>query len=129
LVIRIAIAVTSLLGAVMPGWGQRGAVAGAAVLVGTATAVVTNLITTKWSVGLAAGLGVLLVVGVALQVVLARREDPAGSGDEAGAPAGPVIRQDARARGRATIIQAGGDVGVKLQGGPGSSQEKRKPAG
>jgi hypothetical protein len=106
----------------------RGAAAGATVVVGAATGVVTNLITSRWAIGLAVGLGVLLVVGVALQVALAAGEDPADSGGGADMPSRPAVRQNARGRGHATIIQAGGDVSVKPEDGPASLRGKKKPA-
>jgi hypothetical protein len=100
-------------------------VAGATVVVGTAIGVVTNLITSKWSIGLAVGLGVLLVVGVALQVAVTAREDPADSGGATDMPSHAAVRQDARARGHATVIQAGGDVNVKPDDEPASLQGKK----
>jgi len=60
----------------MPKSQWRLPAAGAIVVVGAATGVVTNLITTRWSIGLGAGLGVLLVIGVILQVALATGDSP-----------------------------------------------------
>jgi len=96
-----------------PRW--RLTAAGATVIVGAATGILTNLITSRWSIALAVGLGVLLVIGVVLQVALAAGHDGAVSdgGDEKRSRL--FIRQAARARDRATVIQAGRDVTI----GPG----------
>lgn len=83
-------------------------VAGATVVVGAATGIVTNLITSKWSVSLAVGLGVLLVLGVALQVALAAGDGGDGKNGDDGD--GARVRLTARARGQSTVIQAGRDV-------------------
>lgn len=93
----------------MPRSRWRLVAAGATVVVGAATGVITNLITTKWDTGLAVGLGVLLVIGVTLQVALAADDDRAGRADGAGQRLRPTLRQNARARGRGTTIQAGRD--------------------
>jgi hypothetical protein len=87
--------------------------AGATVIVSAATGVLINLITSRWSLALGVGLAVLLVIGVILQVMLTAGDDRAGPADGDSAhsrPGIPGIRQTARARGSATIIQAGGDV-------------------
>jgi hypothetical protein len=113
----------------MPKSGWRLPVAGATVIVGAATGVITNLITSRWSIGLGAGLGVLLVVGVVLQVALAAGDKPAeASGGDAGRIR-PSVRQDARARGRATIVQAGRDVSYRAGEGTASGADGKEPAG
>lgn len=88
-------------------------------MVGAATGLVTNLITSEWTIALAVGLGVLLVIGVVLQVALVAGEEPAGSAGSADGSSPSAIRQDARGRGRSTIIQAGGDVTVRHGEEPG----------
>ena len=103
----------------MPKSRWRLLASGATVVVGAATGVVTNLITSRWGIGLAAGLGVLLVIGVILQVALASSDSPAESADRIARPSRPSVRQDGRARGRSMIIQAGGDV--TLRSGDGSA--------
>jgi hypothetical protein len=121
-------AVVGVGSAVSRSW-WRASAAGATVVVGAAMGLVTNLITSKWTIALAVGLGVLLVVGVVLQVVLVAGEEPSESGGSADRASPPAIRQDARGRGRSTIIQAGGDVTVRhgeesgpLNGGKKTSQ-------
>jgi hypothetical protein len=101
--------------------------AGATVIVGTATGVLTNLITSRWSIALAVGLGVLLVIGVALQVVLSPGDDGAVSGSGDGKRSLPFIRQAARARSRATIIQAGGNVTISPSRGSSSPADRQEP--
>ena len=68
---------------------------------------------------MAVGMGVLLVVGVVLQVMLTADEDGTRAGD-ADRRSRSSTRQVARARDRATIIQASGDVTIS-PGGLGSS--------
>lgn len=92
----------------MPKSQWRLLAAGATVVVGAATGIITNLITSRWSIGLSVGLGVLLVIGVILQVALAKGDDETDAGRF-----GRSVRQDARARGHATIIQAGRDATVQ----------------
>jgi hypothetical protein len=101
--------------------------AGASVIVGVATAVIINLITTKWGTGLAVGLGVLVVAGVGLQVALAAGDDPAEPGDGAGERSRRSVRQDARARGRGTIIQAGRDVVLRPGNGSSPAGDEKAP--
>lgn len=98
--------------------------AGGTVIVGAATGVLTNLITSKWSIALAVGLGVLLAIGVALQVVLSAGDDGAVSGGDE-KRSSPFIRQAARARSRATIIQAGGNVTISPSRG--STSDRQEP--
>lgn len=112
----------------MSGSRWRLPAAGATVIVGAATGVLINLITSRWSIAVGAGLGVLLVIGVLLQVMLAAADDRAGSADGEGARSRRGIWQAARARGRSTIIQAGGDVIVPRGGGP-SSADGQEPGG
>lgn len=102
--------------------------AGATVIVGAATGVLTNLITSRWSIALAAGLGVLLVIGVVLQVALTAGDDGAVSdgGDEKRSLL--FIRQAVRARSRATVIQAGGDVTISPSRGASSPARSQEPA-
>jgi hypothetical protein len=110
----------------MPRSRWRLVAAGATVVVGAATGVITNLITTKWGAGLAVGLGVLLVIGVVLQVALATGDDPAEPGDGAAERSRPSVRQNARTRDRGTIIQAGGDVILRagdVSSSPGDGKE------
>jgi peptidoglycan/LPS O-acetylase OafA/YrhL len=76
----------------------RIAAAAASVVVSAAAGVVTNIVTDKWSVALAVLLGVLVVLGVVLQIVAS------AAGDDG--PGGQV----AKASRGATIIQAGRDV-------------------
>jgi hypothetical protein len=90
-------------------------------VVGAATGAVTNLITSKGTIGLAVGLGFLLIVGVALQVALVPGEERGESICGADLSARPAIGQYALGRARTTIIQAGGDVTVK----PGDGQRLR----
>jgi hypothetical protein len=84
--------------------------AGATVIVGAATGVLINLITARWSNALGVGLGVLVVIGVLLQVMVANPDDRFGSADSGLSRSATVTKQKARASGRASIIQAGGDV-------------------
>jgi hypothetical protein len=102
-------------------------VAGATVIVGAATGVLTNLITSRWSIAVAVGLGVLLVIGVLLQVTLATGDDRAGSTDSGNEQSLPIIRQAGRARGRGTVIQAGGDVNLSSGRGSSSPDEGKDP--
>src|SRR5215472_1999080 len=101
--------------------------AGATVVVGAATGVITNLITSRWSIALAVGLGVLLVIGVVLQVALAAGDDGAGSGGGDGKRSRLFIRQTARARDRATVIQAGRDVTIRPGRRSSSSADRQEP--
>lgn len=110
----------------MPGSRWRFAAAGATVVVGAATGVLTNLITSRWSIALAVGMGVLLVVGVVLQVMLTADEDGTRAGGD-DRRSRFSTRQVARARDRATVIQAGGDVTIS-PGGLGSSPTDGKDA-
>jgi hypothetical protein len=48
----------------------RGVAAGFSVVVAAATGVVTNLVTDRWSLALVVSLGLLVVLGAALQVGL-----------------------------------------------------------
>ena len=114
-------------GLAMSGSRWRLPAAGATVIVGAATGVLTNLITSRWSIALAVGLGVLLVVGVVLQVALAAGDGRTRSDGGDGERSRPSIRQAARGRGRATIIQAGGDVIIPP--GRESSSDGKEPAG
>jgi hypothetical protein len=98
---------------------------GATVVVSAATGILTNLITSDWSISLGVGLGALLVIGVVLQVALAAGDDPAGSADgEDHARLVPWLRQTANARGRATIVQAGGNVIIPPGGRPSPADGK-----
>ncbi len=97
--------------------------AGATVIVGAVTGVLINLITARWSIALGVGLGVLLVIGVLLQVMLAAADDGSGSDDSGSAHPRRGIWQKARARGHATIIQAGRDVVVSPQGMPAADEQ------
>ena len=85
---------------------------GATVIVSTVMGIITNLITSKWSIALAVGLGVLLVIAVILQVALASGDGkPQSESTNAGQqPSRPWLRQEARARGRSSIIQVGGNA-------------------
>jgi len=113
----------------MPRSRWRLVAAGATVVVGAATGVITNLITTKWSTGLAAGLGVLLVIGVALQVALVTGDDPAEPGVDASERSRPSVWQSARARGRGATIQAGRDVIVRPGDRSSSPGDGKGPTG
>ena len=117
-------------GAAMPRSRWRLVAAGATVVVGAATGVATNLITTKWNIALAVGLGALLVIGVVLQVALAAGDGSAEAGDGDGAVkhSRPSVRQNARAHDRGTIIQAGGDVVLRPGDGASSSGDGKVPA-
>jgi hypothetical protein len=109
--------------------GWRLPAAGATVIVSAATGVLINLITSRWSIALGVSLAVLIVVGVLLQVMLTAGDQP-GSDDGGSAhprPGIPWIRQRARARGRAVIIQAGGDVTVQPGSGRNSSGDGQDP--
>lgn len=96
-------------------------------MVGAAIGVITNLITSRWSIGLGVGLGVLLVIGVILQVALAKGDNPAEAPDGDAGRSRPSVRQEARARGHATIIQAGRDV--TRRSGDGTSFRRREGIG
>jgi hypothetical protein len=76
----------------------RALAAGATVVVGAATGAVTSLITSKGTIGLAVGLGFLLIVGVALQVALVPGEERGESIRGADGSAHPTIGQYARGR-------------------------------
>lgn len=102
--------------------------AGATVIVGAATGVLTNLITSRWSIALAVGLGVLLVIGVALQVALTAGDDGAVPGGGVEKRSSLFIRQAARARNRATVIQAGGNVTMPPSRGSSSPADGQEPA-
>jgi low affinity Fe/Cu permease len=54
----------------MTGSRWRLAVAGATVVVSAASGILVNLVTDKWNVTLGVALGVLVVVGVLLQIAL-----------------------------------------------------------
>jgi hypothetical protein len=82
------------------------------VVLSAAIGAVTNIVTGRWSVALFVLLVVLVVVGVALQVVVTMMES-------SGAP-GPVLR--ARASGGSRILQAGRDI--TLHGEPGRSGDQ-----
>lgn len=116
-------------GLMMSGSRWRLPAAGATVIVSAATGVLINFITSRWSLALGVGLAVLLVIGVMLQVMLTAGDDRAGPADGESArsqPGSPGIRQTARARGTAAIIQAGGDVIVPPASGrtsPGDGQD------
>lgn len=88
----------------------RGGAAGFSVVVAAVTGVVTNLVTDRWSLALVVSLGLLVVLGVALQVGLTlfgdhNRED---RGPDKHFVTG--VQQQATARDNATIIQAGRDA-------------------
>jgi hypothetical protein len=112
----------------MPKSRWRLPAAGATVVVGAAIGVITNLITSRWSIGLGVGLGVLLVLGVILQVALAIGNDAAEAVDGDAGRVLPSVRQVARARGHATIIQAGGDVTRGAGDGISSPADGKGPA-
>ena len=114
-------------GAAMPRSRWRLVAAGASVVVGAATGVITNLITTKSNIALAVGLGALLVIGVALQVALAAGDGSGEAGDGAVKHPRPSVRQNARAHGHGTIIQAGGDVVLRPGDGVSSSGDGKVP--
>lgn len=97
----------------MPKSQWRLLAAGATVVVGAATGIITNLITSRSSIGLGVGLGVLLVIGVVLQVALAKGDNPTEAVDGDAGRFRRSVRQDARAGGHATIIQAGRDVTLR----------------
>lgn len=69
------------------------------VLVSAAVGVVTNVVTSDWNVVLIAVLGVLVALGIALQVVVSRSEE-----------AGRTGSQIARASRGGHVVQAGRDV-------------------
>src|SRR5215831_2433301 len=91
------------MGVAMSGSRWRLPAAGATVIVGAATGILINLITSRWSIALAAGLGVLLVIGVLLQLMISGADDRVGSGGGENVSSRPRIWQRARAGGRATI--------------------------
>lgn len=78
--------------------------AGATIVVGAAVGLITNVITARWSVSLAVGLGVLVVVGVALQVILTVTERPDSDSR------GTRLRATAWRGGQ--VIQAGRDIRI-----------------
>jgi hypothetical protein len=71
----------------MSGKRWRLMAAGGTVIVGAATGVLINLLTAKWSIALAVGLGVLVVAGVLLQIALTAADNRDGPG--AGEGGGP----------------------------------------
>ncbi len=80
-----------------PGWGWRAVAAGGSVVAGVATGVVTNVVTTQPTVPWLAGLGVLVVLLIGLQVWLtvadgrpAGRRRGAGSVDVEGSSSAPI---------------------------------------
>ena len=113
----------------MSGSRWRLPAAGATVIVSAATGVLINLITSRWSIALGVSLAVLLVIGVMLQVMLTAGDQGGHADGDSGHPqAGiPGIRQMARARGRAVIIQAGGDVTVQPRSAGPSTGDRQDP--
>ncbi|MDQ7802721.1 hypothetical protein Q5425_03200 [Amycolatopsis sp. A133] len=76
------------------------------VVVAAGTGVVTNLITNRWSLALAVGLGLLVLAGIVIQLV----QTPWREQGE-GAPGGHRAPSQIASAGRdATVIQAGRDV-------------------
>jgi hypothetical protein len=112
----------------MPKSRWRLLAAGATVVVGAAIGLITNLITSRWSIGLGVGLGVLLVIGVILQVALARGDNPAEAANGDAGRFRRSVRQDARAGGHATVIQAGRDVTLRSGDEPSSPADAKEPA-
>jgi NB-ARC domain len=94
----------------MTGSRWRLAVAGATVVVSAASGILVNLVTDEWNVTLGVALGVLVVVGVLLQIALERREDADPQSAAVRPRSLPAIRQKTRASGNATVIQVAGDV-------------------
>jgi hypothetical protein len=113
----------------MPKSQWRLPAAGATVVVGAATGVVTNLITSRWSIGLGVGLSVLLVIGVILQVALATGDSPPEAVEGDARRFRSWVRQKARAGGHAAIIQAGGDVRLQSGGGTSSPVDGKESPG
>ncbi|MFC7530853.1 hypothetical protein [Actinoplanes sp. GCM10030250] len=73
--------------------------ASVSVLVSAAVGVVTNVVTSNWNVVLLTVLGALVVLGVVLQVVVSRSEEPGRTGG-----------LTARASRGGQVVQAGRDV-------------------
>src|SRR5262249_37476430 len=104
-------------------------VAGAAVVVGAATSVVTNVVTDGWPAVFVVVLVALVVVGVVLAVLPFRRApavDSPGRG-------GPRLRPRATARGQGVGGQAGRDVTLappeaRFDVGPDQPGPSRSPA-
>jgi hypothetical protein len=84
---------------------KRAVAAALSVVLATGIGVVTNLVTQRWGIALGAGLGVLVLLGCAVQVYLV-----AGERGERRERSG--VRQQAVARGRGVVIQAGRDAHV-----------------
>lgn len=112
----------------MSGSGWRLGAAGGTVVVSVASGILVNLVTSKWSVTLAVALGVLVVVGVLLQLVVTRGDESTGPTADKATWFLASIRQRARASGKATVVQAGGDVIYPTSDGSAHVSDRRNEA-